>query len=89
VSSLDPVREARQNTVETIAGLFAAASIFVSLIALAYHPIPLSVAAVLLALVASGMSTRHRLLCASAVAVSAVCFVCGIAIAIASGNALW
>ena len=89
VTPADTARESKQNTIETMAGLFAAASIFAGLVALAYHPVPLSVAAVLLALVASGMSSRHRLLCAAAIVVSAVCFVAGLSIAIVTNNPLW
>ncbi len=85
----DPVADARRNTVETIAGFFAAASLFTALVALAYHPLPLSVGACLLALVASGMSVRHKTLCLVAVVVSAVCFVGGMAIAIVTGHQLW
>lgn len=85
----DPVAEARRNSVEGVAGFLAAASLFVSLVALAYHPVPLSVAACLMALVASGMSTRHRTLCFAAVIVAAVCFVGGVVIAIVTGHQLW
>ena len=88
-SSIDSARESKQNTVENMAGLFAAGSIFASLAALAYHPVPLSIASALLALVASAMSSRHRLLCGTAVALSAVCFVAGLAIAIGTNNPLW
>lgn len=85
----DPVAESRRNSVEAVAGFLAAASLFASLIALAYHPVPLSVAACLMALIASGMSVRHRTLCLAAVVVSAVCFVAGMVIAIATGHQLW
>lgn len=85
----DPAAEARRNTVESIAGFFAAASLFTSLVALAYHPLPLSVTGCLLALVASGMSVRHKTLCLFAVIVSAVCFVGGFVIAIVTGHQLW
>lgn len=85
----DPVAEAQRNSVEAVAGFLAAASLFVSLVALAYHPVPLSVAACLMALVASGMSTRHRTLCLWAVIVSGVCFVGGMVIAIVTGHQLW
>jgi lysylphosphatidylglycerol synthetase-like protein (DUF2156 family) len=89
VPQYDPVAEARRNTVETLAGFFAAASLFVSLVALAYHPVPLSVASALLALVASGMSSRHKTLCFAAVIVSATCFVAGMVIAVVTGHSLW
>ena len=85
----DPVADARRNTVEAVAGFFAAASLFTSLVALAYHPVPLSVTACLLALVASGMSVRHKTLCLAAVLVSATCFVGGVAIAIVTDHSLW
>lgn len=85
----DPVAEAKRNSVEAVAGFLAAAALFVSLVALAYHPVPLSVAACLMALIASGMSVRHRTLCLAAVIVSAACFVGGIVIAIVTGHQLW
>jgi hypothetical protein len=85
----DPVSEAKRNSVETLAGLFAAGSLFVSLIALAYHPVPLSICSALLALVAAAMSSLHRTLCFAAVIVSGVCFVAGMTIAIVTGHSLW
>ena len=85
----DPVAEARRNTVETIAGFFAAAALFTALIALAYHPVPIAVGSCLLALVASGMSVRHKTLCFAAVLVSGTCFVGGLVIAIVTGHSLW
>jgi len=85
----DPVADARLNTVESVAGFLAAASLFTSLVALAYHPVPLSVTAALLALVASGMSVRHKLLCFAAVVASATSFVGGLVIAIETGHQLW
>ena len=88
-ATYDPVAESRKNNVEAVAGFLAAASLFVSLVALAYHPVPLSVAACLLALVASGMSSRHKTLCLTAVIVSATCFVGGLVIAIVTGHVVW
>jgi hypothetical protein len=89
VPQYDPVAQSRRNTVESLAGFFAAASLFVSLVALAYHPVPLSIASCLLALIASGMSAGHRTLCFAAVLVSGTCFVAGMTIAIVTGHALW
>jgi hypothetical protein len=88
-SPYDPLREVRQNTIEAVAGFFAAAALFTALVALAYHPVPLSVGSCLLALVASGMSVRHRTLCLVAVLVSGTCFVGGLVIAITTGHSLW
>ena len=42
-----------------------------------------------MALVASGMSVRHRTLCLAAIVVSAVCFVGGMAIAVVTSHSLW
>ena len=89
VPQYDPVAQSRRNTVESLAGFFAAASLFTSLVALAYHPVPLSIVSSLLALIASGMSVRHRTLCFAAVIVAATCFVGGMVIAIVTGHPLW
>jgi hypothetical protein len=67
----------------------SAAALFFALVALAFHPIPVSVAAILLALVGAGISSRHQTLAASAVAVSALCFVAGIVIAVFTHHSLW
>lgn len=85
----DPIAESRRNTVEALAGFFAAVSLFTSLVALAFRPVPLAVTASLLALVASGMSVRHKTLCLAAVIVAAVCFVGGVVIAIVTSHSLW
>ena len=88
-AAYDPVAESKRNSVESLAGFLAAASLFVSLVALAYHPVPLSIASCLLALVASGMSSRHKTLCFAAVLVAGTCFVGGMVIAIVTGHPLW
>ena len=89
VPPYDPIAESRRNTVEALSGFFAAAALFSSLVALAYHPVPISVGACFLALVASGMSVRHRTLCFAAVLVSGTCFIGGLVIAITTGHSLW
>ncbi|HZE28647.1 MAG TPA: hypothetical protein VE055_01010, partial [Gaiellaceae bacterium] len=70
------------NQAEAIAGLLAALSIFVSLIALAYRPGRLVPVAIVLALLAAAMGGRHRRLAALAIAVGAVCFFLGMALAV-------
>jgi hypothetical protein len=50
VSSVEPRVVSRGSAVDTVAGLMSAAALFFSLIALAYHPLPVSIAAILLAL---------------------------------------
>lgn len=74
---------------DPLSGLFAAMALFFSLLALAYHPLTVSVAAFLLGLVSVLMSSRHERLAGIALGVAGVCFVAGMAIAIATGKPLW
>jgi len=74
---------------DPLSGLFAAAALFLSLIALAYHPLTVSVAAFLLGLVAVMMSSRHERLAGVALAVAGICFVAGMAIAVVTERPLW
>ena len=80
---------AERTSVDLIAGLFAAATLFLALLALAFHPLVVSIAAFLLGLVAAGMSRHHERLAAVALAVAGVCFVAGMAIAVTTHHALW
>ncbi len=82
-------RRPGRETVDTLAGLFASAALFFGLVALAYRPVPVAVAAILLSLVAAGMSERYRRLAAVALAVSSLCFVAGTALAVVTDNPLW
>lgn len=82
-----PHRESRH--ADTIAGLLAALSIFASLIGLAYRPARLVPAAVVLALIATAMGGRHSRLAALAIAVGAVCFVLGMALAVLTDHPLY
>lgn len=72
-----------------LGGLLAAAAVFLGLIALVYHPLPLSVTAALLALTALVMSPRHERLAALGLAAAGIGFVGGTAIAVLTGNPLW
>ncbi|HET7043214.1 MAG TPA: hypothetical protein VFI37_00060 [Gaiellaceae bacterium] len=67
----------------------ASAAIFVSLVALAYRPARLAPAAILLALIAAGMSRRWTGLAGIAAAVAAFCWLCGMAIAVVTSHPLW
>jgi Flp pilus assembly protein TadB len=78
-----------RSSVDVIAGLFAAAALFFALLALAFHPLVVSMAAFLLALTAAGMSKAHERLAGIALAVAGVCFVAGMAIAVTTHNSLW
>jgi hypothetical protein len=79
----------RDGPAEAVAGLMAAAAIFVSLIGLAYKPVRVIPAALLIAFVAAGIGGRHRALAGWAVAVAAICWVVGLTIAVATGRALY
>ena len=74
---------------DAIAGLLAALAIFLSLISLAYRPGRLVPAALLMALLATAIGGRHQRLAALALAVGAVCFVVGMALAVLTDNPLY
>jgi hypothetical protein len=74
---------------DPLSGLFAAMALFFSLLALAYHPLTVSVVAFGLALVAVLMSSRHERLAGIALGVAGVCFVAGMTIAILTEKPLW
>ena len=74
---------------DAIAGLLASLAIFISLISLAYRPGRLVPAALLMALLATAIGGRHQRLAALAVAVGAVCFVVGMALAVLTDNPLY
>jgi hypothetical protein len=67
---------------ESVAGIMAAAAIFVGFLELAYRPFRLAPAALLVALVAAVMSREQQRLVGLAVAVILVCFIVGAAIAV-------
>ena len=62
---------------EAVAGLLAAAALFLGFLELAYRPFRLAPAAVILLLVATVMSRRQQRLIGIAFAVVGVCFVVG------------
>lgn len=80
---------AERTSVNHVAGLLAAAALFFALLALAFHPLVVSVAAFALGLVSAGMSRHYERLAGAALVVAAVCFVAGMAIAVTTHNPLW
>jgi hypothetical protein len=66
--------------VEAVAGLLAAAALFIGSLELFYRPFRLAPAAVILLLVATVMSKRQQRLIGLAYAVVGVCFVAGAAL---------
>lgn len=86
---MSAVPHRRSGAGESIAGLLASLSIFVSLIGLAYRPARLIPAAILLALLATAIGGRSSRLAAFAVGVGAVCFVVGMAVAVITNHPLY
>jgi hypothetical protein len=79
----------RTSPAETVAGFLAAAAIFVSLTGIAYRPLRLIPAALVLALIATGIGGRATRLAVWAVAIGAVSFTVGMAAAVITSNPLW
>jgi hypothetical protein len=79
----------RTSPAETIAGFLAAAAIFVSLAGIAYRPLRLIPLAVVLALIATGIGGRATRLATWAVAICAVSFAVGMAVAVITSHPLW
>jgi hypothetical protein len=87
---MSAVPQQRRSTVgESVAGLLAALSIFVSLIGVAYRPARLIPAAILLALLATAIGGRSSRLAAFAVGVAAVCFIVGMAVAVITNHPIY
>jgi hypothetical protein len=74
---------------ETMAGLMAAAAIFLAVMGLAFRPVRMTLFAALLALVATAIGGRHRRLAAFALGTAGVCWVLGLAIAIVTRHPLY
>jgi hypothetical protein len=74
---------------ETLAGLLAAAAIFVSAIGVAYRPLRLIPFAILLALISSAIGGRSARLATAATFIGATCFVLGLAFAVVTSHPLW
>jgi hypothetical protein len=76
------VSEKPWGAAESVAGILAAAAIFVGFLELVYRPFRLAPAALLVALVAAVMSRQQQRLVGLAVAVILVCFLVGASIAV-------
>jgi hypothetical protein len=79
----------RQSAADAVAGLFASAALFLSVLALAYRPMRLIPAAVVLCLAAAAMTDRYPRLVTAAATAAAVCWVVGVTIAVATKNPLF
>lgn len=80
---------ARHRPSETVSGYLAAIAIFVSFLGIFWHPLRLILPALALSLVASAMAGPDRRLQLASVLIGAVCFVLGMALAVATSHALW
>jgi uncharacterized membrane protein (DUF2068 family) len=81
--------EPARSWADPLSGLFAAIALFFSLLALAYHPLTVSVTAFLLGLLSVLMSARHERLAGIALGVAGLSFVAGMTIAIVTDKPLW
>ena len=83
----DRARPCRPATAESVSGYLASFAIFVSFLGIFWHPLRLIVPSLVIALVASGMAKGRLQL--AAVLIGAVCLFLGLALAVATGHALW
>ena len=79
----------RRRPIEIVAGLLAAAALFLGALELVYRPFRLAPAALILALVATVMSREQQRLIGIAVAVIGVCFVVGAALQVITHHPLY
>jgi hypothetical protein len=74
---------------DIVAGFLAALAIFAACAGIVWHPLRLVPAALVLSLVASGMSVRMRRLAVTAVAISGIAFFAGMTIAVVLKHPVW
>jgi hypothetical protein len=79
----------RARPAEVLAGYMSAAAIFLSGIAIAVRPLPLSVAALMLALFATAIGGRWGRLHAIAMAAATIAFVVGMTVAVLTSRPLY
>jgi hypothetical protein len=79
-----------EGAAEFLAGFLAAAALTAGAIAVAYHPVRLGAPAIVLALVAAGMTRgRHERLARFAVFGTTLCWIAGMILAVLTRNPLW
>jgi hypothetical protein len=78
-----------RRSAETVAGVIAAAALFVGVIAIFYRPVRLSPVALVVALIAAGIGGRHARLAAAAVAIISVGWVLGMIYSVVEDEPLW
>jgi hypothetical protein len=85
MSSID-ARHQDERPIETVAGFVSAASIFLSLIGLAYRPMRVVTVSALAALVTVAVGGRHARLARAALVIAMVCWVVGSSIAVVTSH---
>jgi hypothetical protein len=75
--------------VDAVAGFLASAAVFLALIGLGHRPIRLTAPAVVLALIAAGMSERFGRLAAFAAVFGGICFIVGTSLAVITRHPLF
>ena len=89
MSTAPPIAE-REGQAEGVAGFLAAIAIFGGLIALAQRPVVIGLSSLFVALVAAAMASgRSRRLAAAAVAITSVCWLAGMIVAVLTSHPLW
>ena len=79
----------RQSVAESVAGLMAAAALFVSLLGIVHRPVRVIPAAILIALIAAAIGGRHQRLAFFAAGVAALSWVIGMTVAVATNHPLY
>jgi hypothetical protein len=79
----------RSPGVETVAGLLAAAALFLGALELVYRPFRLAPVALILVLISTVMTRRHQRLASVAIAVIGVCFVVGASLQVITHHPLY
>jgi hypothetical protein len=87
--SATPTSVQRATPAEIVGGFLAAVSIFASIVSIAWHPLRLVIASILLALISAGLSGRHQRLAGAAVGIGALSFVLGMSFAVLTSHPLW
>ena len=100
MSSMSPEAESR-SSIDTLAGLMSSVAIFLGVLGatdfnfsiggthLDARPVRISVAAVVLALIAAGLGGRHQRLAGAAVAIAGVCWVIAMTVAVVTQRPLF
>jgi hypothetical protein len=80
---------ARDRPGEVVAGFLASVAIFAGLIAIAYKPVRIAPAALVVALIAAGIGGRHQRLAALATAVVTVGWIAGMVVCVITERPLF